>query len=273
VPDGYLLFYSRLAGTNWASPASWSIACAFTRDFVRFEMDRDVSPKGHASPGDVIKWHGRFILPYQTYPATPTQLCFSESPDLQMWSEPKPFLTAARFLPWNTLHRVIDPTLVVNGDTLHCWFVGSANVTNAAGRTLRANLLGHALTRDPKLDQWEILSTNAPLLGVSERAPDGVENVMIFRTGDHWTMIYSEGLANQHLALAISTDLREWNVAGPIDLPRQKWMQRKYGAPYVWRESDQWLMILMGQNAAGKTTFGLLTSPDGKQWMLLPEAP
>jgi len=30
-------------------------------------------------------------------------------------------------------------------------------------------------------------------------------------------------------------------------------------------------MILMGEDAAGKTTFGLLTSPDGKQWTLLPE--
>ncbi|HOW65405.1 MAG TPA: FAD-dependent oxidoreductase [Candidatus Paceibacterota bacterium] len=271
VHDGYLLFYSRLAGSNWALPASWSIASVFTRDFVRFENDHDVSAKGHASPGDVVKWHGRFILPYQTYPTNPTQLCFSESPDLQAWSAPKPFLTEARFLPWNTLRRIIDPTLVLDGKTLHCYFVGSANITNAAGKTLRANLLGHAITCDPNLEQWEILSTNTPLLGVSERAPDGVENVTIFRTGDHRTMIYSEGLADQHLALASSTDLRKWTLAGPIELPRQKWMVRKYGAPFVWRETDQWLMILMGQSAIGKTTLGLLTSPDGRHWNLLPE--
>ena len=273
VPDGYLLFYSRLAGTNWASPASWSIGCVFTRDFARFEHDHDVSPKGHASPGDVVKWHGRFILPYQTYPAAPTQLCFSESADLQAWSSPKPFLTEARFLPWNTLGRVIDPSLVIDGDTLHCWFVGSANVTNAAGKRVRANLLGHARTRDPKLERWEILSTNAPLLGVSDRAPDGVENVMIFRTGERWTMLYSEGLANQHLAFATSEDLLAWEPGGVVELPRQKWMARKYGAPFVWREPDQWLLILMGQSSSGKTTFGLLTSPDGQRWTLLPEAP
>jgi predicted GH43/DUF377 family glycosyl hydrolase len=273
VSDGYQLFYSRFVGTNWASPASWSIAATFTRDFIRFENDRDVSPKGHASPGDVVKWHGRFILPYQTYPATPTQLCFSESPDLLSWSAPKPFLTEARFLPWNTLRRVIDPTLALDGETLHCWFVGSANVTNAAGKIVRANLLGHAITRDPALEHWEILSTAVPVLGVSGRAPDGVENVMVFRTGDRWTMIYSEGLANQHLALATSTDLRNWKLAGPIQIARQKWMARKYGAPFVWREADQWLMILMGQNATGRTSFGLLTSTDGQRWTLLPEAP
>jgi len=275
APDGYRVFYSRLTTTNgnWGEAQNWAVAEVFTRDFVRFEDDRDVSPKGHASPGDVVRWHGRFILPYQTYPAAPTHLCFSESTDLRSWSTPRPFLTEARFLPWNGLNRVIDPTLVLDGDTLHCFFVGSAALTNMAGKTLRANLLGHALTRDPKLEQWDILSTNAPLLGVSERAPDGVENVMIFRTGDHWTMIYSEGLADQHLALATSPDLCAWKIESPIELPRQKWMARKYGAPFVWREADQWLMMLMGQSATGRTTFGLLTSPNGKQWTLLPEAP
>ena len=274
VPGGYRLFYSRLTTKgNWGEPQNWAVAEVFTRDFIRFENDRDVSPKGHASPGDVVEWHGRFILPYQTYPSAPTQLCFSESPDLLTWSAPKPFLIEARFLPWNSLQRVIDPTLVLDGETLHCFFVGSANVTNAAGKTLRANLLGHALTRDPQLAQWEILSTNTPLLGVCERAPDGVENVMVFRAGDHWTMIYSEGLSDQHLALATSTDLRNWKLAGPIQIARQKWMARKYGAPFVWREADQWLMILMGQNAAGRTTFGLLTSTDGQRWTVLPEAP
>ena len=269
--DGYHLFYSRLAGKNWGSADSWTIAQVSTKDFVHFENDRDVSPKGHASPGDVIFWHGRYILPYQTYPSTPTQLVFSESPDLMAWSAPKSFLTEARFLPWNTHQRVIDPTLVLDGEVLHCYFIGSATVTNAAGKTLRANLLGHAITRDPKLERWEILTTNAPLIGVSERAPDGVENIMIFRTGDHWTMIFSEGLANQHLALATSADLMTWKLEGPIELPRQKWMAHKYGAPFVWREDNQWLMILMGENAASKTTFGLLTSPDGKKWTLLPE--
>ncbi len=31
-------------------------------------------------------------------------------------------------------------------------------------------------------------------------------------------------------------------------------------------------MVLMGENAAGRTTFGLLASPDGQQWTALPEA-
>jgi hypothetical protein len=30
-------------------------------------------------------------------------------------------------------------------------------------------------------------------------------------------------------------------------------------------------MILMGENKLGRTTFGLLTSPDGVHWTCLPE--
>lgn len=271
TPDGYQVFYSRYSNRNWATATNWAVAQAFTRDFVRCENDRDVSPKGHASPGDVVFWGGRWLLPYQSYPAQPTQLVFSESFDGTTWTAPKPFLEEARLLPWNRLQRVIDPTLVLDGETLHCFFVGSANVTNATGKVLRANLLGHAITRDTHLQRWTLLTPDAPLLGVSERAPDGVENIMVFRTGDHWTMIYSEGLADQHLAWATSADLVSWNVGGPMILPRQTWMVRKYGAPFVWREQDQWMMILMGENAAQETTFGLLTSADGKAWTLLPE--
>lgn len=269
--DGYHLFYSRFAGTDWRSPASWTIAHVFTRDFIRFENDRDISPEGHASPGDIVRWHGRYILPYQSYPAMPTLLSFSESANLRTWSAPRVFLAEAADLSWNTYRRVIDPTFVVDGDTLHCFFVGSADVTDAAGKKRRANLLGHAMTRDPQLQKWEVLTTDAPLQGASERAPDGVENVMVFRTGNHWTMIYSEGLANQHLALATSKDLKSWTLKGPIELPRQKWMARKYGAPFVWRDGDAWRMILIGENERGHTSFGLLTSGDGKRWVPLPE--
>jgi hypothetical protein len=75
----------------------------------------------------------------------------------------------------------------------------------------------------------------------------------------------------RHLALATSTDLRQWNLQGPIELPRQQWMSRKYGAPFVWRDGTRGVMILMGENSAGRTAFGLLSSPDGRRWTLLPE--
>ena len=271
--EGYLLFYSRFnhALGPWNAANTWSIGCVFTRDFVHFENDHDISPLSCASPGDCVFWHGRYLLPYQRYPLKPVELCFSESGELKTWSAPKPFLTEALQLPWNKEHRGIDPSFVIEGDTLHCFFVGSAMVSDATGKETKANLLGHAITRDPLLKEWQILTPDQPLIGTSDRAPDGVENIMVFKTGNFWTMIFSEGLAHQHLARATSPDLVNWTQSGPVAVPVQKWMAHRYGAPFVWPEGDGWMMILMGEDANGKTTFGLLSSPDGKEWKILPE--
>ena len=45
----------------------------------------------------------------------------------------------------------------------------------------------------------------------------------------------------------------------------------RYGAPYVWKETDGYVMILMGENESAETTFGLLTSDDGIHWSMLKE--
>ena len=267
VRDGYVLFYSRFSGNDWGKVESWSVAKVFTKDWKTFEDQADVTPKGYASPGDPVLWHGRHVLPFQSYPTNPTRLCYSESQDARSWSRPHFFLPEANTLPWNTLKRAIDPCLVVDGDTLHCFFVGSAPLPGGG----HANLLGHALTRDENLKDWQVLTKDLPLIGQGQRAPDGVENVTVFKTGSLWTMIYSEGMKDQHLAYAQSPDLTRWTLKGPIPLARQKWMRRRYGAPFVWREPDRWVMILMGTGEEGRTTFGLLHSADGIGWSLLPE--
>ena len=83
--DGYHLFYSRLSASQvgWGNPPNWHIAKVVAKDFVTFTNNRNVSPGGCASSGDVVRWQGRWLLPYQTYPATPSQLVDSESPDLK----------------------------------------------------------------------------------------------------------------------------------------------------------------------------------------------
>ena len=273
--DGYFVYYSRLVGKNWGDPKSWTVACAFTKDFRTFTDDRDVSPGGFASPDAPVLWHGRYVLTYQSYPKQPVLLQYATSKDCKTWSDPQVFLEEAAGLPWNDYKRVIDPTLVVDGDTLHCFFIGSQTTTigNPAKKPHKANILGHATTKDPVLKKWKILTKDAPLIGASDAAPDGVENVTLLKTGDLWTMIYSEGLEKQHLAYAQSPDLLKWELKGPIDIAVQTWMKAKYGAPFVWRDGPGWLMILMGQDPAGKTTFGLLSSQDGIHWKPLPERP
>jgi sucrose-6-phosphate hydrolase SacC (GH32 family) len=244
----------------------------FTKDFVNFEDDHDITPKGFAGPCNPVLWHGRYLLPYTSYPLAPSKLCYSESKDLEQWGKPIVFLDEARHVPWNTHKRAIDPTFVADGDTLHCFFIGSC-WTETKGR--HANLMGHAVTTDPELKEWKILTPGKPLIGRSKGPSssdyDGAENLTVFKTGNQWTMIYSEGLVHQHIAYAQSPDLTHWTLHGPVRLPVQNWMKRKHGGPLVWREKDYWVMILMGTAEDNRTRFGLLTSDNGVDWSPLPE--
>lgn len=59
INDGYRVFYSRYSNQDWGKEENWAVASVFTKDFLTFQNDRDISPKGFASPGDPILWHGR----------------------------------------------------------------------------------------------------------------------------------------------------------------------------------------------------------------------
>jgi len=63
-------------------------------------------------------------------------VCCLAQAELQIFASP---LTETRFLPWNSLQHLIDPTLVFHGETLYCYFVGSANVTDIAGKSMRGS--------------------------------------------------------------------------------------------------------------------------------------
>lgn len=265
--DGtYHIFYSRYSNKDWSKPENWAIGHVTTRDFIIYENDKDISPKGFASPGDLIYLNGKYILPYQSYPEVPTMLCYSVSEDLKQWSDPIFFLEEAVELPWNKARRVIDPCFVVDGTRLHCFFVG----TDRESQAYPVNLVGHAYTDDMTLKNWTITSLDKPLIGIGERNADGAENVTVYRVKDKWGMIFSEGLVKQHLAYAESDDLVHWDIKNKIEIEGQSWMTVRYGAPYVWTEEDGYKMILMGENDEGHTTFGLLTSDDGLNWVQCP---
>ena len=101
-------------------------------------------------------------------------------------------------------------------------------------------------------------------------------------------MIYSEGLRKQHLAHMESSDLYTWSDLGHLLLtdsttPLPRWLQGRYGAPFVWREAEDstassghgtcFWMALMGEYSVRthSSAIGLLYSHNGLQWHLLPE--
>jgi hypothetical protein len=56
TPEGDHFFYSRFSSgqDGWGNPKNWAVACTFTKGFVHFKNDRDVSPKDFASSDDVV---------------------------------------------------------------------------------------------------------------------------------------------------------------------------------------------------------------------------
>ena len=116
------------------------------------------------------------------------------------------------------------------------------------------------------MQDWKILSVDAPLMG-RDRAPDGVENVVVYRVGGRWIMLFSEGMANQHLASAESNDLIHWKPLGTVEIADQPWFAFRHGAPFVWEEYGLFYMILMGEeNADHRSSCGFLSSRDGIHW-------
>ena len=291
------MFFTLYAGEPkkmWSDTTGYTVSAVRTVDWHSFSDPEPVTPTGFCSPDAPVRWKGQVVLAYQAYPdkalgGPVSGLFFSvrlsapTSDSAARWGPPKPFLEEALTLPWNTIGRTIDPTLFVGPDgKLHCFFIGSQYLpdhTNGGKRRRKANLLGHAVTDDPEMRSWEILTPERPLLGVSERAADGVENVAVFKRRDgRFQMIYSEGLVAQHLAYATSSDLYTWEDGGQLqlDLGQHSWLEGRYGAPFVWREkaSGCFMMALMGEYsmkaAYHRSAIGLLSSTDGVRWQLLP---
>lgn len=154
-----------------------------------------------------------------------------------------------------------------NGDRSHCFSVRSCDTERHTDEQIgHANLLVHPVTMDPDLREWDILTRDSPLTRQSKQARDGVENIAVVRSEDAWTMIYSDGLARQHLAWGQSPNLVHWKRQGVIDLSSQSWMSVKYSAPCIWQERDIWFMLLMGQDKNGPTALGMLLSSDLIHW-------
>ena len=93
------LYYTRHAG-DWEAGASWDVGMVATRDFGVFSEERVITPKGYASPGNVVRSGGEWIMPLQSYP-WPSEVALLRSRDLVNWSEPDHIVPADTGLGWD----------------------------------------------------------------------------------------------------------------------------------------------------------------------------
>ena len=82
-----------------------------------------------------------------------------------------------------------------------------------------------------------------------------------------WLKMLSEGMEDQHLATAESTNLIHWKPLETVEIAAQPWFAFRHGAPFVWGEDGFFYMILMGEeNGDHRSSLGFLFSRDGLSW-------
>jgi predicted GH43/DUF377 family glycosyl hydrolase len=244
---------------------TWHIGMATTEDFLHYSEIRIISPEGYASPGNVIRVGGEWVLCYQQYRKFPHYLCLSRSKDLEQWSPPERIFNTGPENKWNIDKRSIDPHIVEWQNRYYCYYIGSTRWGRASGH----NLIGVAGSDD--LKNWRDLSPDKPVIGADFdwEQPDGVENNCVIRRGDRWFMVYSAGLKNQKIAYAVSDDLIRWDKKGLCNVPVFEGSCTGFGAPVLLEglgETGTYHMLYQGRDARHHMSFFLLESRDLVNW-------
>jgi len=105
-----------------------------TENLIDWTQPKILTPKDQrlnfSSPGNVIRYQGKWLLCLQTYP-TPNNQSFGDtsariftmsSSDLVHWSEPKIMMVKGPDVPVDEMGRMIDPYLVQDKDDKNKWW-------------------------------------------------------------------------------------------------------------------------------------------------------
>ncbi len=261
------LYYTRHIG-SWTQNASWDVGLVTTRDFRRFSEESVITPKGYASPGNVVRVDGRWVLPVQSYP-WPSEIALIESEDLIDWSAPRHIVPADTGPGWDAAHGPIDGWLFRYEGLWHCVWTSFL-----AGTDHRA--FGVSVSAD--LVAWENRTPEAAFIdGSAYNGNGGVENCTVLEAEGRWHFFASVGMSPQHLAHVAAEAPFEWPALTPeaeVDLPEQPWCAYSQAAVFVddWRDlCGQYAMIYHGVGTPeSDAVFGLAFSRDLFGWRALP---
>jgi len=178
-------------------------------DLLHWTFPKPITPKdrnlNHSSPGNIIRYAGKWIICLQTYP-TPNRETFGtpesriwimRSTDLADWSEPELLKVKGNDVPVEEMGRMIDPYLLEDFDEKGKWwcFYKQRGVSMSYSHDLKSwTYVGHA---------------------------QAGENVTVIRQGGEYVMFHSPG---NGIGVKRSKDPKSW---GPdvqlITLAQKQW--------------------------------------------------
>lgn len=260
------LYYTRQVG-GWGEDASWDIGFVATPDFREFSEEVVITPRGYASPGNLVRFGERWVLVIQSYP-WPSEIALIFSDDLIHWSEPRRVIAADTGPGWGAEHGPIDGWLFYHQRRWHCAWVNFLK-----GADHRA----FGLSASDDLHDWHNLTPDGPFIdGSAYNDNGGVENCAFVRSGDTWHFFASVGMQPQRLAHVASRDPLAWPALTPqaeVPLPLDPWCAHSQSAVFVddWRQvCGEYAMIYHGiERPDSPATLGLAFSPDLWEWRAL----
>ena len=205
--DGVFHIFMTLVETEADGGVYMYVAKTETRDLREFTPVRKLTvrdrSKNYSSPGNIVELDGRYLMCLQTYCRENGEkygndgcrIYFSESSDLDVWSEPY----AVRLkgdTPIGELGRMIDPYLIYD-EAQGIWncFYKQDGVSRSVSRDLsHFEYAGHF---------------------------DGGENVCILKADDGYLMLHSP---RNGIGLKFSRDLSSWEDVGrPLTFGQAEW--------------------------------------------------
>jgi hypothetical protein len=246
--------------------AYWYTASSTSADLIRWTAPKRLTPRDRnlnfSSPGNVVRFGGKFVLSLQTYPTPNGEVFGNEtarvwtmrSNDLAHWEKPEMLMVTGPGVPVEKMGRMIDPFLLEDKDEPGKWwcFYKQNGVSMSWSRDLRTwTYSGHA---------------------------NAGENVCVLVEGDEYILFHSP---RNGIGVKRSRDLKEWRDGGLLTLGQQDWpwAQRRLTAGFVLDMRKEpgvgrYLMFFHGDTgegpktneAHGQGTLGLAWSDDLLHW-------
>lgn len=235
---GVFHIFMTLVETEESGEVYMYTAKTTSRDLQNFTPVRKLTvrdrSKNFSSPGNILRIDGKYLMCLQSYCRengekygnSRCRIYFTESCDLEVWSEPRPVMLKGD-TPLEMLGRMIDPYLIYDrkSELWNCFYKQN----------------GVSRSTSPDLVHFEY-----------EGHTECGENVSILETADGYLMYHSP---KNGIGVKFSTDLNAWaDVGEPLTFGQAEWewaRGRLTAGTVVPIESDGGVVYLMFFHGTG----------------------
>lgn len=207
--DGWFHLYFTLTKVEANNQVFQYTAWSKSRDLVHWTEPKVFTPRdnrlNYSSPGDVVRFAGKWVLCLQTYPRPhgeryaddTARIWIMRSKDLENWGPPELLRAKGPDVQIEKMGRMIDPFLLQDKDDPSKWWC-----------FFKQHGMSQSWSRD--LKNWTYVGST----------PSG-ENPCVIIEGKEYVLFYSP---RNGIGVKCSSDLETWQDLGLITLGQKDWV-------------------------------------------------